>query len=59
MFQTVTAVSPRPTSSPTARASGPVTTIEIATSASSSTIATVITICSGRRFQNGRPSSTS
>ena len=59
MFQTVTAVSPTPITSPIARASGPVTTIAIATIASSRTIARVIAICGGRRVQNGRPSSTS
>ena len=56
MFQTVTAVLPRPMALPTACASGPVTTRESATSATSTTAIRVMTICSGRSFQNGRPS---
>ena len=59
MSQTVTAVSPAPTRSPTSRRAGPVTTTASAQSASSRIITTVIPIWIGRSFQNGRPSSTS
>ena len=56
MFQTVTAVSPIPMASPIARATGPDTTRPIATSPARMTAARVMTIISGRSFQNGRPS---
>ena len=56
MSQTATAVLPRPTTSPTVSASGPVTTTATAHSASSRTMTIVMPSCSGRTFQNGRPS---
>ena len=59
MLKSVTASLPIPISSPTARAIGPVITIPIATSVISSTTSRVIATCSGRSFQNGRPSLTS
>ena len=43
----------------TASTSGPVITIPTASSASSRTITRVTAICSGRSFQNGRPSGVS
>ena len=55
MFQTVTAVLPRPIGSPTACASGPVTTSATAR-APPQDGARVTTSCSGRSFQKGRPS---
>ena len=58
MFQIVTAVEPRPMTSPRARASGPVITSARATAESMSTIASVIATWIGRSFQKGRPSST-
>ena len=57
--QTVTAVSLRPTAPPIASATGPVTTSEITTRAASRTSTSVTSSCSGRSFQNGRPSSRS
>ncbi len=59
MFQTVTALSPRPITSPIERATEPLATKPIASTAISTTITSVITSCSGRSFQNGRVSSTS
>jgi len=59
MLKIVTAVPPSPTALPTDFASGPEITSESATIAVSRTIASVTRICSGRSFQNGRPSSTS
>ena len=56
MFHTVTAVLPSPMALPTACASGPVTTSDSATSATRMTAMRVMRICSGRSFQNGRPS---
>ena len=60
MSQTVTAVSPAPITSPTSSASGPADDDAREPIAASSRISTsVIPICSGRSFQNGRPSSIS
>ena len=56
IFQMVTAVEPKPISLPMASASGPVTTSAIRTRAKSIVIPRVTSTCSGRSFQNGRPS---
>ncbi len=59
MPQTVTATSPRPSASPTLRATGPLTTSPTSTSATTRTLTSVTTSVTGRSFQNGRPSSIS
>ena len=59
MSQIVVAVLPIPSGSATASTIGPVSTSASATSASSTTMTNVTTICSGRSFQNGRPSGVS
>ena len=59
MFQTSTAVSPIPSGSAIASTTGPVRTRPSASSAISTIIARVTAICSGRSFQNGRPSGVS
>ena len=59
MFHVVTAASPRPTASPIALATGPVTISESTTSAAISTSTSVTRIWSGFSSQNGRPSSRS
>ena len=59
MFQIVVAVLDSPIGSATASTIGPVRTRPRATSASRITIARVTSICSGRSFQNGRPSGVS
>ena len=59
MSQTVTAVLPRPTTSPICWASGPVRTTAIALTASRTSRITVTTRRIGIVFQTGRPSSTS
>jgi hypothetical protein len=55
----VIAVSPMPMLSPRAWASGPLTTTATPVRAMSRIITSVTSICSGRSFQIGRPSSTS
>ena len=59
MFQTSTAVPPRPIGPATASTTGPVRTRPTASSAIMTIIARVTAICSGRSFQNGRPSGVS
>ena len=59
MFQTSTAVSPRPIGPATASTTGPVRTRPRASSAIRTTITSVTASCSGRSFQNGRPSGVS
>ena len=59
MSQTVVAVEPIPSGSATASTTGPVRTIARATNASIRIITSVTRICSGRSFQNGRPSGVS
>ena len=59
MFQTSTAVSLRPIGEAIASTTGPVRTRPTASSAISRIIASVTAICSGRSFQNGRPSGVS
>ena len=59
VFHAFTAFRPTPIASPTATASAPVSTSASDTSASNRTIPSVSTTWSGRRFQNGLPSSTS
>ena len=56
MFQTVTAVEPTPSGPATASTTGPVRTSPTTSITPSRTIARVTAICSGRSFQNGRPS---
>ena len=56
MLQTVTRVSLSPIALPMALASGPLTTSATATTAMRMTAISVMRICSGRSFQNGRPS---
>jgi hypothetical protein len=59
MFQIDTAVEPIPSGPATASTTGPVRTSASATAASSTTISTVTSSCSGRSFHNGRPSGVS
>ena len=59
MFQTSTAVEPIPSGLATALTTGPVSTSESASRVTSTIIAKVTSSCSGRSFQNGRPSGVS
>ena len=59
MSQIDTAVLPMPSGPATAVTMGPVSTSATATSASRTSITSVTRICSGRSFQNGRPSGVS
>ena len=59
MSHAVTAVSPSPTASPIASATGPETISASTTSAAIRTRISVTSSWSGRSFQNGRPSSRS
>ncbi len=59
MFQTVTAASPAPRTSPACSASGPVNATATATEASMTSRTSVVTIRIGSVFQIGRPSWTS
>ena len=59
MFHTVTGMEPSPIASPTAVASGPLTTRPSSTSATRTTAIRVTSSCTGRSFQTGRPSPTS
>ncbi len=56
MFQALTAVPWMPSGSATASTIGPVSTSDSATRETSTTITSATRICSGRSFQNGRPS---
>ena len=59
MLKMVTAVPSTPKILPTSEASGPLTTMAMALTATSRRRTSVIPTCSGRSFQNGRPSSVS
>ena len=59
MFQIVCAVEPIPSGPATALTTGPVSTTASSTVASRMIITSVIRICSGLSFQNGRPSGVS
>jgi hypothetical protein len=55
-FQIATAVEPTPSGSATASTTGPLSTSPMTSITPSRTIVSVTAICSGRSFQNGRPS---
>ena len=59
MLKTVCAVEPIPSGPATAETTGPVRTSPSSTAASSRIITSVTSSCSGRSFQNGRPSGVS